>query len=63
LNFVDAGILNNVATEVVLRPQRTPDLLIVMDFNAYESDEKYDYKVRLQTAIKLQLHNNKFCII
>ena len=41
------GILTNVATEVVLRPQRTPDLLLVMDFNAYESDDHYDYNVSL----------------
>ena len=40
-----AGILKNVPTDVALRPQRTVDLLIVMDFNGYESDTFFDYKV------------------
>jgi len=43
--FIATGVLKNVATEIVLRPQRTPDLLVVMDFSAYESDEVFDYAV------------------
>ena len=39
------GVLKNVPTDIILRPQRTTELMIVMDFNAYESDDKFNYQV------------------
>ncbi|CAK8682180.1 unnamed protein product [Clavelina lepadiformis] len=50
LSFVDAGILFNTPTSVVLRPQRCPDLMIVMDFTAYESDDAFDYSTVMSAA-------------
>jgi len=41
------GVLKNVPTDVILRPQRRTDLMIVMDFNAYESDDNFDYAVSI----------------
>lgn len=39
------GILKNVPTDAMLRPQRGTDLMIVMDFSSYKSDEEFSYKV------------------
>nr|XP_002125337.3 cytosolic phospholipase A2 [Ciona intestinalis] len=43
IDICDAGIVQNVCTNAVMDDRRTPDLVLVMDFNAYESDEEFDY--------------------
>ena len=40
------GIFKNVPTDTVLRPQRGTDVMLVMDFNKYGSDDRFDYRVR-----------------
>ena len=39
------GILKNVPTEAVLRPQRGTDVMIVIDANGYDDDNGFDYQV------------------
>ncbi|CAK8685039.1 unnamed protein product [Clavelina lepadiformis] len=50
ISVADAGIWKNVPTDIVLRPQRTSDLLIVMDFTAYESDSNFNYNPLLAAS-------------
>ncbi|CAK8684780.1 unnamed protein product [Clavelina lepadiformis] len=50
ISIVDAGILFNTPTSIVLRPQRCLDLMIVMDFTAYESDDTFNYSTILCAA-------------
>jgi len=45
-NFISfSGLLSNVPAVVALRPQRSVDLLVVLDFSSYESDTHFDYMV------------------
>ncbi|CAK8682001.1 unnamed protein product [Clavelina lepadiformis] len=50
ISIVDAGVLKNVCVEAVMRPQRTSDLVLVMDFNEYDSDSFFDYMPLLEAA-------------
>uniref|UniRef100_H2Z901 PLA2c domain-containing protein n=1 Tax=Ciona savignyi TaxID=51511 RepID=H2Z901_CIOSA len=56
----DAGILKNVATEPVTRPQRFSELVIVVDFSKHESDSKFNYSHIVQTADHAKAQGIKF---
>ncbi|CAK8695640.1 unnamed protein product [Clavelina lepadiformis] len=60
LSFIDAGIQKNVPTDTTLRPQRTTDLLIVFDFNGYDSDENFNYSPLLSGALHAWRSGIKF---
>nr|XP_026692097.1 cytosolic phospholipase A2 isoform X1 [Ciona intestinalis] len=60
ISVVDAGVLNNVPTDVILRPQRAVDVLIVTDFTASPSDEKLDFTQILIAAVQAWQNGMKF---
>ncbi|XP_078481999.1 cytosolic phospholipase A2-like [Ciona intestinalis] len=60
ISIVDAGILKNVPTESVLRPQRNTDLLLVLDFSENETDGCFHYRALLQAATHAITQGIKF---
>ena len=45
------GVLKNVPTDVILRPQRGTDVMIVMDFNGYAADDDFNWEVSLNIIV------------
>uniref|UniRef100_H2Y9S3 PLA2c domain-containing protein n=1 Tax=Ciona savignyi TaxID=51511 RepID=H2Y9S3_CIOSA len=60
ISVVDAGVLCNVPTDVMLRPQRATDVLIVTDFSGSPSDDKMDYSQIMVAAVQAWQNGMKF---
>uniref|UniRef100_F6TAH6 Phospholipase A2 n=1 Tax=Ciona intestinalis TaxID=7719 RepID=F6TAH6_CIOIN len=55
-----SGILKNVCTEPVIRPQRFSDLVLVIDCSSNDSDSSFDYMSLLQSAEHAKAQGIKF---
>nr|XP_026689444.1 cytosolic phospholipase A2-like [Ciona intestinalis] len=60
ISLCDAGILKNVCTEPVIRPQRFSDLVLVIDCSSNDSDSSFDYMSLLQSAEHAKAQGIKF---
>lgn len=51
IHVVDSGLTYNLPYPLILRPQRTVDLIISFDFSARPSDSSPPFKVTIQLVL------------